>query len=244
MGRWTRLFLVLLSAVSCRYAFGADRDVLWSKVSHQCLPHYVTTGTYHPCALVDLDSRYVLYKVDSDDYQYLLMPTDKILGIEDERLLSDDAPNYWYLAWQARPLLGEKLKKRLKERDIALTVNASNARSQDQLHIHISCLAPAVRLALSMLDVRRVGDEWAKDPIVINHHSYYFKKMGLAQLKTANLFRDIRAGLTDRGFTMAYAGAALVNVDRDTFLVLASPGSAEHGVSAEEIQEHQCSVAD
>jgi CDP-diacylglycerol pyrophosphatase len=37
------------------------------------------------------------------------LPTEKISGIEDERLLKDDTPNYFYLAWQSRSLLTEKL---------------------------------------------------------------------------------------------------------------------------------------
>ncbi|XLM23387.1 CDP-diacylglycerol diphosphatase, partial [Chromobacterium piscinae] len=34
--------------------------------------------------------------------QYLLIPTEKVSGIESPRLLGDDAPAYWREAWQAR----------------------------------------------------------------------------------------------------------------------------------------------
>jgi CDP-diacylglycerol pyrophosphatase len=235
---------LLLPLLLSQHANGANRDILWSKVNQQCVPNYLVGDIYRPCSLVNIDSRYVVYKVDNDKYQYLLLPTDKISGIEDEQLLSDKARKYFYLAWQSRSFLTGKLNKTIKEDNISLTINAENARSQDQLHIHISCLSKAARIALNGLDIDRLGNEWSPLQEKINQHSYYVKKIYLSDLKESNIFQIIRDKVTSEGGQMAYTGAALVNVDKDTFLLLESSGTAEQGVSAEEMQDHQCRIAD
>ncbi|WP_174769904.1 CDP-diacylglycerol diphosphatase [Paraburkholderia hayleyella] len=224
-------------------ASGADSDFLWQKLNQQCVPNYLADDIYRPCALVDLDSRYVIYKVDNDKYQYLLLPTDKISGIEDPQLLNDQTSKYFYHAWQARSFLTEKLNKTLKEKDIALTLNAANTRTQNQLHFHISCLAPAVRTLLNGLDTANLGNEWSALAEKIRQHTYYVKKISLSDLKTINLFPLIKDKVTADHGQMAYSGAALVNVNKDTFLLLVSSGTAERGVAAEEIQDHQCRMA-
>lgn len=121
-------------------ACAADRNILWNKIHLQCVQNYLDKDVYAPCALVDLDKNYTIYKVDGEKYPYLLLPVQKISGIEDAQLLSSGALNYFYLAWQSRTFLTSALERSLAERNISLAINAANARSQDQLHIHISCL--------------------------------------------------------------------------------------------------------
>jgi hypothetical protein len=76
-----------------------------------------------------------------------LAPTRKILGVEDPYLQSSAAPNYFADAWEAwLNLNGER--GRTPDLGFALVVNSALARSQDQLHIHMGCLAPSARSAL------------------------------------------------------------------------------------------------
>lgn len=237
---WLLLCIILLFFSGV--ARSADRDALWSKVNQQCVPDYINNDTYTPCALVNVDEKYVIYKVDNDKYQYLLLPTEKISGIEDEKLLNEKQ-NYIYRAWQSRTFLTEKLNKKIKERDIALTMNAKNARGQDQLHIHISCLSPSARKTIDAIDIKSIGEHWSTKAIEINPYSFYFKKISLGELKKDNIFKLIKSKADQIGADMNYSGVALVNIDINTFMILLSPGTVDKGVSAELIQDHECSIA-
>ncbi|WP_418304267.1 CDP-diacylglycerol diphosphatase [Pantoea stewartii] len=76
-----------------------NADALWQIVSEKCLPDQLTHGQPAPCQRVDLQHRYALLKDRNGPLQYLLIPIDKITGIESPQLLRSDTPNYFDLAW-------------------------------------------------------------------------------------------------------------------------------------------------
>ena len=61
---------------------GADPDVLWRIVNDQCVPHQRTSDDPAPCALVNQDGDFALLKDIDGAAQYLLIPTERISGIE------------------------------------------------------------------------------------------------------------------------------------------------------------------
>ena len=71
---------------------------------------------------------------------------------------SPDLPNYWRAAWAARAYLNARLPHELPRDAIGLAINAASRRSQDQLHIHIDCVAPDVRAALAAYDAKLTAD--------------------------------------------------------------------------------------
>ncbi|QRR07568.1 CDP-diacylglycerol pyrophosphatase [Burkholderia sp. MS455] len=238
--RFSRNFsatLLLLCLFTGKHAMADDRNALWNKINHQCVPDFSHGDEYAPCALVDANRGFVIYKVDNDAYQYLLLPTRKITGIEDPKLL-EPGPNYLYLAWLSRTFLMERLGKPIRERDVALTVNASNARSQDQLHIHISCLSAEARSAIN-----QTIKSGSNAPIRIGSHYFFHQKISISDLKTDNLFKIVRGKVAWAKGNIAYSGAALVNLDPTTFLLLWSSGNKQHGIFAEQIQDHSCAIA-
>ena len=232
---------LLLSASS---AWSASRDFLWNRVHNECEPAYVNNDNYAPCTLVDKDDNYVIYKVDNDKYQYLLLPTDKVTGVEDKSLLKDDAKNYFFFAWNVKELVSEKLDRKIKEKNISMTINPVNGRSQDQLHIHISCLAPYVREAVDKLDLSTFDESWHPFPVPLKGHNYNFKKLSLSQFKHGNIFRIVNDKAISDKKEMQYTTIALLNVGIDKFLLLESSGSVGNAVSAETLQDHSCSLAE
>ncbi len=54
--------------------------------------------------------------------------------------------------------------------EIALAINSEAGRSQNLLHIHISCVLPALRVAL---DAGTVPAGWASEPFVFFGESRY-----------------------------------------------------------------------
>ncbi len=83
--------------------------------------------------------------------QYLLMPTAKITGIESPQVLKPDTSNFFALAWQARHFMADNSVNRFDDAVISLAINSEYGRTQNQLHIHISCLQPAVKTRLAQL---------------------------------------------------------------------------------------------
>src|SRR6266511_3768372 len=84
---------------------------------------------------------------------YLLIPVERVGGVEDERIFNPQFVNpqfvdLWAEAWRwSRELPGQPPSR------TALAINSAHRRSQPQLHIHISCVDPAVSAALEDADI-------------------------------------------------------------------------------------------
>src|ERR1700738_2294496 len=70
--------------------------------------------------------------------------TARISGIKSRALLRKNAPNYGEAAWAARRFVEEGARRQLPRDKIGMAINSAASRSQDQLHIHVACIAPKV----------------------------------------------------------------------------------------------------
>ena len=222
----------------------ADRNILWNKINGGCVPGYVNKDTYQPCSLVDMNEKIAVYKVDNDKYQYLLLPTDKITGVEDDKLQKNGSPNYLYDAWLAKTFLTERLGKPIKERFISLALNPQNARSQDQLHIHISCLSSSANEILSKIPEGKINTAWSKEQVTIPPYSFYYRKVSLDELINENLFKSVSDKVKQEKGSLEYTGVGLVNRGPENFIMLVGIGTSAKGVSAELIQDHECQLVE
>ncbi|RDU96380.1 CDP-diacylglycerol diphosphatase [Trinickia dinghuensis] len=140
-------------AAGCTALASADPNALWQIVNLDCVPAARTTGKTGICATVDLPGRYALLRDRQGTAQHLLIPTDRISGVESPALLAPDAPNYWADAWDARRYVEDSLKKArratLTDDQIGLEINSAMRRSQEQLHIHIDCMRASTTSALA-----------------------------------------------------------------------------------------------
>jgi CDP-diacylglycerol pyrophosphatase len=80
---------------------------------------------------------------------YLIIPTDKLTGIEDAKILAAPFVDFWADAWQQAQVFVKK-----PAADTALAVNSVVGRTQNQLHIHIACVRPAIAKALADDDAK------------------------------------------------------------------------------------------
>jgi CDP-diacylglycerol pyrophosphatase len=226
-------------------ARAADPDALWKIVSQKCVPDERDHGQPNPCAEVDLAKGYVVLKDIVGDTQYLLMPTAKITGIEDPQLLAPDAKNYFADAWAERHFTVTAAKRDLPRGDLSLAVNSIHGRSQNQLHIHIDCVAPAVRDAIAA-HIAGVGNAWAPFPGKLNGHTYQAMRVAGDELP-ANPFKLLAADARpDRmgNETLVVIGAALSD-SAPGFVLLADTADLATGdrASGEELQDHSCALA-
>ena len=145
--------LLLLATAVCAPQAVADPNALWAIVNGQCVPGQQNNGDPAPCALVDLDGGeprgYAVLKDLVGATQFLLIPTARVPGIESPQILAADAPNYFADAWRARSFVEQRAGRELPRDWLSLAINSADARSQDQLHIHVDCVRADVRQALS-----------------------------------------------------------------------------------------------
>ena len=150
-------------------ASAAHPNALWHVVHDLCVRDRKITGLPAPCIRVNLHEGYAVVPDLRTAAQLLVVPTRRITGIEDPQLLEPGGPNYWQFAWDTRGLLAERLGDDLARDDVAMAVNAIPGRSQEQLHIHVSCIRADVADELKSA-ASNVGESWA--PITLNGETW------------------------------------------------------------------------
>ena len=182
-------------------AEASDRNRLWAIV-RTCASAYRWTGVSFPCLKVDLPGddlnrgTAVVRPLRTDDL--ILSPTRETRGIEDPFLQSDAAPNYFAAAWRARAFLKAPDGDPPARDEVALIVNTRNARSQDQLHIHIGCLRPDARRVVEEAAQRMPLGQWTRIGALAPRQIYYGERVREADFETLNPVR-----IAARGFAGA-----------------------------------------
>jgi len=245
--RWLGIGALGLAFIITAAPAHADPLALWRIVHDQCVANQINRHDPSPCTLVDLAGGYVVLKDQRGATQFLVLPTARITGIESAALLSPRVPDYMQDAWDARRFVQERTPAPLTRNDIALAVNSSFGRSQNQLHIHVDCLRQDVRDALTR-HRNAIGDKWQPFPVALAGHHYIARRLELIDLSDVNPFRtladEVPAARANMGaYTLVVAGATFGG--KPGFIVLADQadpavGDLAHG---ESLQDHACAVA-
>ncbi len=223
----------------------SNPNALWNIISQKCVPNQRASGQPAPCAQVDEKQGFVVLKDINGPLQYLLMPTAKITGMESPALLEESTPNYFSQAWDARHYMADKYGKAIDDSNVSLAINSQYGRSQNQLHIHISCLLPAVKETLAK-DAGQVGYRWQALPDQLVGHTYLARKVDSEELNQKGAFRLLAEGVPQAQEKMGHFGMAMVSLSGGHFLLLASERNLLklNNASTEEIQDHNCAVLD
>ena len=221
------------------YALHHNSDALWNIVSRQCIPHYQQQHSPTPCQQVDLAQGYALLKDKVGVAQYLLIPTEQVSGIESDKLLASTTPNYFSLAWSLMPQVSQRLAKPIPSTLLSLAINSKWGRSQNQLHIHLSCLRGDVRQRLAQKQ-STLTDQWQK--LSLLNHPYWVRTLTLEQLNARSLFQRVFTELPDIDSSSGKEGIAVTMLADGRLVVLVLRTDWVKGIlgSAEELQDHQC----
>jgi CDP-diacylglycerol pyrophosphatase len=222
-------------------------QALWRIISEQCLPNERDRGDPAPCVVVSLrdgDAHgYVLLKDRVGVAQHLLMPTAKITGIEDPKVLEPGAENYFARAWDERRYVQERLGRRVERTELSIAVNSAYGRSQDQLHLHIDCVDATVAAALRDA---AIPNAWARRPVTLKGRSYRVRWLAEDQLNATNPFNLLAqtvpgARRSMGAWTLALIGGVGPGGQPGFYLVAdqANPATGDPG-SAEVLQDHTC----
>jgi CDP-diacylglycerol pyrophosphatase len=238
--------LVCALAAGCRHG---DPDALWNIVHGQCIPDQQRNHAPAPCAEVELGEGegrgYALLKDRNGAYQYLLIPTARLSGIESPELLAPGAPNYFAAAWAARGLVEQKAGHALPRTQVALAINSRYGRSQRQLHIHVDCLRRDVAGALHD-HLGEIGQTLAPLGVPLAGRQFRAMRLAGAALAGVNPFGLLAASLPP-GEDIGRHTLVLAGVDFEDgtpgFVLLDGragvwPFDIGHG---EDVQSHQCS---
>jgi CDP-diacylglycerol pyrophosphatase len=203
------------------------RDALW-RVVQVCKEADRLTHAPLPCIAVQppTSSRpgYALVPAPLTP-EFLVVPTAKIAGIESPGLLGAGAPNWWAYAWETRHVLEERIHSVLPHNAVVLGINSVAARSQDQLHIHVGCIAPwAQRLIIPYAE--RARRRWTDFPAPLLAQRFRWSRLDSEDLNRANPFDKLaddlprkRAGMGARG--LAVLGWTFVD-GRNGFLLFSN----------------------
>lgn len=241
------LALVLLGAGP--HGAWAARDTLWNIVHGQCVPGQ-RRGDPSPCAAVGTatereDSGYAVLKDRSGVAQHLLIPTERVSGIQDPAVIAPDAPNWFDPAWRARTYVESALGRTLPRDGVSLVVNSVPALSQDQLHIHIDCTKPEVRDALRQY-ANQVGTRWAPFPVPLAGRSYMAMRVAGEQLGANDPFKLLADGVPGAREAMGMHTLIVVGAtfaDGPGFILLDRHVEGSDTGHGTELQDRRCQAA-
>lgn len=227
-------------------ARAGDPHALWRIVHDRCVTDQQQHRMPAPCAVVDVAGGFAVLKDIVGLEQFLLIPTARLSGIESPELLRGDAPNYFADAWAQVPLLEARLHRKLPREDIALAINSSYGRSQDQLHIHIDCIGVPVHAALTaQLDA--IGTGWTELRTPLAGHRYRAMRIPGERLD-ANPFHLLARALHDPARQMGRHTLVLVgaNFPEAGFILLDDHLDLLRldRAAGETLQDHSCAIAE
>ncbi|WP_455820525.1 CDP-diacylglycerol diphosphatase [Pseudomonas cerasi] len=240
----TLVTVVVLVTVSCAYIlliYLNNSDQLWNVVSQQCVPGQTKKNDPSPCRQVNIQDGYVVLKDRNGALQFLLMPVEKITGVESESLLNPSTPNYLAEAWRARHFMEEKRGAVIDDRIYSLAVNSRWGRTQNQLHVHISCLRPDIRQQLDALNTQ-LNDKWQS--LRLGSHDYQVRVISRDEFKRTSPFIRIANELPGARESMGSYGIAIAALSdgRRVLMVVKRNLFLLNRASAEELQDHRCTL--
>ncbi|HKM98426.1 MAG TPA: CDP-diacylglycerol diphosphatase [Buttiauxella sp.] len=218
-------------------------DALWRIVNEQCVPHQRNSPNPEPCTKVDLLSGFVLLKDINGPLQYLLLPTAKMNGMESPELLQAKTANFLWLAWQQRNVMSVRRGAHVPDDVVSITINSAIGRSQNQLHIHISCLRTDVRDQINQY-AYSVSTDWQPFPVSLAGNQYIARKVTAAEFSQRSPFIMLATQVPQAREHMGRYSLAMAQLADGEWIALATERNLLRFnlASAEQLQDHDCGL--
>ena len=192
-----------------------------------CLADHAGTG----CTAVDPVRGFVIIKDDdpTKPHAYLIVPDHEVTGIESPAVFQAPVADFWRYGWA----FGSQ-SVTAAPADLGLAINSKAGRTQNLLHIHISCVLPAVREALTGATI---GPDWAPAPFVaFGDHAYNARKVASLDRSPFQLLGEL-PGARER---MAEQSLAVVGSGDGGYVLLTDSTGAGVVAEAEELLDEEC----
>jgi CDP-diacylglycerol pyrophosphatase len=222
-------------------------NALWWVVRGLCVPDQRLFHAPAPCLKVDLKQGWALVKDNGAGAQILLVPLRRLSGIESPRLLDPGAPNYWQYAWNARSLFSRLVARPTPRPYLALAINSVTGRTQNQLHIHLSCIGPQTAARLGRR-LNEIDETWRPLAVPLPDHPVLVRRLYGAQFGGNDPFKLLATEVPGARTHMAAQSLAAVGVvfpdGRPGFVLInhqANPATGDLG-SGEDILDYSCQI--
>lgn len=229
-------------------------DALWNMLHKECVPNYSKTHNPKPCTMVvprpgknAPDRGFVVIKDKRGKSQYLLLPMEKITGIEDAKLLAPGQINYFASAWVLAGYMFHKhAGKKATEDYTSVAVNSEYARSQNQLHLHVDCLSAKAHADLAKI-APQLSAKWSKKTYSISGAPFYVMYLKAKNIAGVQPFEKLAKDMPGAAKHMGQWSLAVAGASKGGFYVLATKadlnkkGNARGGY-AEVVQDHSCRI--
>lgn len=228
------------------------RNALWEVVHNVCVPGQLQNGDPTPCLKVDLKEGigrgFAILRDPRGGTQFLLIPTVPISGIESPIARDLTAANYFSLAWEVRNTLDDALRRELSRDEVGMAINSLISRSQDQLHIHFSCVRPDVFETLHKHE-KAIASHWTAFNFPLYGQRYMAMWVPGESLDAHNPFQLLAAGLANAVSNMDQRTLVVIGFTRGDgtpgFVILAGLANVPKGdfANGEELLDHSCQIA-
>jgi CDP-diacylglycerol pyrophosphatase len=185
------------------------------------------------CREYNSANKYIILKDNSrrKPAAYLLIPTFPVTGIDDKRIFLPPLVDFWRYGWQQGQHLIAK-----PAAELALAINSARGRTQNQFHIHIACVLPAVAVALAR-DADRIGTNPATAvELALGPAAHIYRVIKASGLSGANSPFNLAATMPSTPADMGSQSIAVVGSRTpDTYYVLDTAAGSGNPGAAEEL---------
>lgn len=226
----------------------ARSDALWEVVDKLCLTNYAQKRDPAPCRQVYLPNGrqqgFVVIQNPRFPYHFILVPSAPLAGIESAALQSAQQTDYFGYAWGMRTLLRHQYGAPIPDDWLGMTLNSAYGRSQNQLHIHLSCLREDVRRQL-LAERPYISTRWQKLPDKLLRHTFYARKVMQPAAMGLYPIRDVAGSFQLMPAGMAHYGVAVIPTTFDGergFILLTTREGWDSGnrASVEALLDKRC----
>ncbi|QLB20189.1 CDP-diacylglycerol diphosphatase [Vespertiliibacter pulmonis] len=239
---YRRLFGMGLLCLGVAGCSSSNPDVLRHIVMDKCVPNSMNTNSPKPCAEVNTEKGYVVLKDLNGPLQYLIMPTAKLDGMESPELLNKTTTNFLWKAWQSRHFMSEKLGKPIPENVVSLTINSAYARTQNHLHIHLSCTASDVQTTLLQQE-KQIGTQWKELSTKLKGEYYMARRITAKEFEQKSPFLWL-TDIPNASGEMGKYSVAVTPASNGDFILLATKHQwlPFNKAASEDLQDHSCKL--
>lgn len=160
---------------------------------------------------------------------YMIIPTAKIIGIEDKQIFAPPFADFWAYGWQQA-----KTYIKRPAADTALAINSATGRTQSQLHVHISCVRRDVAQTLAANEAKIGPDPATALRLTLGPGNHSYRVIKVSGLNAADSPYNLVAAMPGAQADMAAQSIAVVGSTTpgwyyvlDTYAHGANPGAAE-----------------
>jgi CDP-diacylglycerol pyrophosphatase len=190
------------------------------------------------CREYDAKDEYIILKDNSPakPEAYLIIPTKRVTGIEDRRIFKWPFLDFWDYAWhQSQKYPGQPASR------IGLAINSEHGRTQNQLHIHISCVRPDVSKILESKDNEIEVDPAKSVALELPPHNNTYRVMKVGRLTGDKNPFEVIQGIPGVMGHMAEQSIAVVRSQkRNEYFVLDTYYHGADSGAAEELLDQTC----